>query len=123
MSATTAPAEPALGTITSEAAFSSLCRQWDDLFRSHERPSPFLLRAWLTEWWRHYGENGELAVHVAYREGRLVGALPLCVRPDGGPRVLSFLGGEPAIADLLLAEGEGKRTADASILPGANRTE
>jgi CelD/BcsL family acetyltransferase involved in cellulose biosynthesis len=36
-----------------------------------------------------------------------VGALPLCVRPRHGLRVLSFVGGESSsLADLLLADGE-----------------
>ncbi|HEU6444883.1 MAG TPA: GNAT family N-acetyltransferase [Gaiellaceae bacterium] len=113
MSATTAPAEVALGTITSEAAFSGLEEEWDALVRSRARPSPFLLHAWLVEWWRHYGEDGELAIHVAHRGGRLVGALPLCLRRSHGLRVLSFVGGDPALADLLLADGESGETAAA----------
>jgi CelD/BcsL family acetyltransferase involved in cellulose biosynthesis len=105
--ATTAPAELTLATISSEASFATLEQQWDGLVRSRPRPSPFLLHSWLAEWWRHYGEGGELAVHVAHRDGRLVAALPMCVRPRYRLRVLSFLGGDSAsLADLLLADGE-----------------
>jgi CelD/BcsL family acetyltransferase involved in cellulose biosynthesis len=113
VSATTAPAELTLETVTSEAAFSGLADPWDRLVRSTARPSPFLLHVWLAEWWRHYGEDGELAVQVARRDGRLVGVLPLCVREQRGLRVLSFLGGDPALADLLLADGEEPATAAA----------
>ena len=113
MSATTAPAELTLETITSEAAFARLAESWDELVRSRPRPSPFLLHTWLQEWWRHYGEGGELAVEIARRNGRLVGMLPLCVRDQRGLRVLSFLGGDPALADLLLADGEEDATAAA----------
>lgn len=113
MSETTAPAGPDLGTITSEAELAAVADEWDRLVRSRPRPSPFLLNAWLVEWWRHYGDGGELAVHVARREGRLVGALPLCIRGTRGLRVLSFVGGDPGLADLLLAEGEGTATAAA----------
>jgi CelD/BcsL family acetyltransferase involved in cellulose biosynthesis len=134
--ATTAPAELTLGTISSESSFGSLADQWDGLVRSRPRPSPFLLHAWLVEWWRHYGEGGELAVHVAYRDGRLVGALPLCLRTKHGLRVLSFVGGDTALADLLVADGErpevaaalaeraasaGQDFADLSGLPAGSR--
>lgn len=99
--------------VSSEAEFRGLAGRWDDLVRSTPRPSPFLLHPWLVEWWRHYGEGGELAIHLAYRDGRLVGALPLCVRARHGLRVLSFVGGDPGLADLLLADGEGSETAAA----------
>jgi CelD/BcsL family acetyltransferase involved in cellulose biosynthesis len=111
--ATTAPAELTLGTISTESSLELLADDWDDLVRSRPRPSPFLLHAWLVEWWRHYGEGGELAVHVAYRDGRLVGALPLCVLRRYGLRVLSFVGGDTALADLLVADDAGPEVAAA----------
>ena len=93
MGVATAPAGLTLETISSENAFAALGEdEWDRLVRSKERPSPFLLHAWLLEWWRHYGADSELAVQVAYRGGRLVGALPMCVRRRYGLRVLSFVG-------------------------------
>ena len=106
MGATTAPAELTLGTISSETAFGGLADEWDGLVRSRARPSPFLLHAWLVEWWRHYGNGGQLAIHVAHRNGRLVGALPLCLRRKHGLRVLSFVGDDTALGDLLVADGE-----------------
>ena len=113
MGATTAPAELTLGTISSETSFAGLAAEWDGLVRSRPRPSPFLLHAWLVEKWRHYGDGAELAVHVAYRDGRLVGALPLCLRSRYGFRVLEFLGGDTALADLLVADGEPPEVAAA----------
>jgi CelD/BcsL family acetyltransferase involved in cellulose biosynthesis len=95
-------------TIRSDAAFARLGGEWDTLVRSMPRPSPVLLHGWLRAWWRHYGEDAELAVHVAYRDGRLVGALPLCVNRRYGLRVLTFLGGDQSpLADLILDEQEG----------------
>jgi CelD/BcsL family acetyltransferase involved in cellulose biosynthesis len=118
--ASTAPAELTLGTISTETAFARLADGWDELVRSSARPSPFLLHAWLLEWWRHYGKGGELAVHVAYRDGGLAGALPLCVRKRHGLRVLSFVGGDPAPADLLLAAGEDGEVAAALVACAAS---
>ena len=113
--------ELTLETISSESSFAELEEEWDVLVRTRPRPSPFLLHRWLLEWWRHYGDDGELAVHVARRDGRLVGALPLCVRSRYGLRVLSFLGGESSsLADLLVADDEGPETATALAERGAS---
>jgi CelD/BcsL family acetyltransferase involved in cellulose biosynthesis len=94
-------------TVSSEAGFAELAGSWDDLVRAMPRPSPFLLHSWLLEWWRHYGDGADLAVHVAHRGDRLVGALPLCIRRRSGLRVSEFVGGTWAIlADALVASGE-----------------
>jgi CelD/BcsL family acetyltransferase involved in cellulose biosynthesis len=93
-------------TVSSEADFARL-DGWDELVRAMPRPSPFFLHGWLLEWWRHYGGDGDLAVHVAYRGSRLVGALPLCSRRRLGVRATEFVGGTWALlADVLLAPGE-----------------
>ena len=114
MGLTAARGELRLETISSADAFARLDGDWDLLVRAMPRPSPMLLHAWLDLWWRHYGEDGSLAVHVAYRDGRLVAALPLCVRRRHGLRVLTFLGGaHSALADLLVAPGESSSTATA----------
>ena len=122
MGVATAPAGLTLETISSESAFAALGEdEWDSLVRARPRPSPFLLHGWLLEWWRHYGEGGELAVHVAYREGRLVGALPLCVRPRYGLRVLSFVGGDDSsLADVLVADTERPEIASALVERGTS---
>lgn len=93
-------------TVSSEVDFAQLAGAWDELVRAMPRPSPFLLHGWLLEWWRHYGGDAELTVHVAYRGDRLVGALPLLIRRRAGLRVIEFVGGTWAIlADLLVAPG------------------
>lgn len=94
-------------TISSETEFARLGGSWDGLVRAMPRPSPFLLHGWLLEWWRHYGGRDDLAVHVAYRGPRLVGALPLFTRRRPGLRVAEFVGGTWALlADVLVAPGE-----------------
>jgi CelD/BcsL family acetyltransferase involved in cellulose biosynthesis len=102
---TTAPGLT-LATITRESSFAGMADEWDSLVRSRPRPSPFLLHAWLAEWWRHHGDGGELALYVAHRDGRVAGALPLCLQSRYGFRVLSFIGGHTSLADLLVADGE-----------------
>jgi CelD/BcsL family acetyltransferase involved in cellulose biosynthesis len=94
-------------TISTAEGFAALGESWDDLVRAMPRPSPRLLHAWLVAWWRHFSDDSELAVQVAYRGDRLVGALPLCVQHRHGLDVLTFLGAEQVpVADLLLASGE-----------------
>jgi CelD/BcsL family acetyltransferase involved in cellulose biosynthesis len=103
----TAAGRLTLDTISRADVFARLGADWDRLVRAMPRPSPFLLHGWLSEWWRHYGDGGTLAVQVAYRDGQLVGALPVCIGARRGVRVLTFLGGgHSALADLLVAPGE-----------------
>jgi CelD/BcsL family acetyltransferase involved in cellulose biosynthesis len=94
-------------TVASEVELAGLAAGWDDLVRAMPRPCPFLLHGWLVEWWRHHAKGRTLAVQVARRDGRLVGALPLCVSSRYGLRVTEFMGGTAApLADLVLAPGE-----------------
>lgn len=94
-------------TLASEESFAEVGEDWDALVRAMWRPSPFMLHGWLLEWWRHYGEGCTMAVHAAFRGGRLVGALPLVGYSRRGINTAGFLGGrQSAPADLLLAEGE-----------------
>jgi len=97
-----------------EAGFASAAAEWDPLVRGMPRPSPWLLHPWLVEWWRHFGADADLEVHVARREGRLVAALPLFARRRGVVRVAEFLGAhESPLADLLLADDEADETGAA----------
>lgn len=103
---------PLVETVSTAAVFEGLADGWDDLVREMPRPSPFLLHSWLSEWWRHYGESGRLAVYVVRQDGRLLGALPLIVVAKSGVRVVRFMGGrQSALADLLLASDADNRVA------------
>ncbi len=116
--ATARAAEPKLRveTVSSEDEFAQLAGDWDDLVRAMPRPSPFFLHAWMFEWWRQYGRGAELAVHVAFRGDRLVGALPLYTRQRLGLRVTEFVGGTWALlGDVLLGPGEDAATAAALV--------
>lgn len=105
-----------LDTVRDDAGFEPLEQEWDALVRAMPRPSPFLLHCWLRAWWRHYGAGAELAVHLARRDGALVGALPLVVRRSRGLRIVEFAGGDTsALADVLLAPGESQETAAALV--------
>jgi CelD/BcsL family acetyltransferase involved in cellulose biosynthesis len=102
--------------ISSESGFAELGSTWDELVRAMPRPSPFLLHAWLLEWFRHYGGPSELAVQAVFREGALVGAFPLVHKTWRGLRVARFMGGEQSsLADLLLAPSEDPTTGAALI--------
>jgi CelD/BcsL family acetyltransferase involved in cellulose biosynthesis len=101
-----AAGELKMGTITTEAEFAPLEARWDELVRAMRRPSPFLLHGWVREWWRNNHDRIEPEIHVAYQDGELVGAAPLCVTKRAGLRMLSFQGGsQSALADLLV-DGE-----------------
>ncbi len=103
-------------TVRDAAGFAGLAAGWDDLVAALPRPTPFMLHAWLEEWWRHLAGDARLAVIVARRGGRLVAALPLMITQRRGVRTAAFIGGDDsALADLLLAEGEPDETAQALI--------
>jgi CelD/BcsL family acetyltransferase involved in cellulose biosynthesis len=92
---------------------ASLAEEWDAMVTAMPRPSPFMLNAWLTTWWAHRSDDSELAVQIATRDGKLVGALPFHVRRRMGIRVAEFLGGhDSALADVLLADPADDETAE-----------
>jgi CelD/BcsL family acetyltransferase involved in cellulose biosynthesis len=111
-----ARAEVGFEILADASAFERLEREWDDLVEAMPRPSPYLLHGWLCEWWRYYGEGRRLRVHVARRDGRLVAALPLCIRERRLVRTLEFMGGgTSALADVLLADGEDPAVGEALV--------
>jgi len=103
-------------TVSDPAGFAALADGWDELVGAMARPTPFLLHAWLEEWWRHLSGGARLAVVVVRRDGRLVGALPLMIHRRMGVRTATFIGGsDSALADLLLAPGEPEATERALV--------
>lgn len=110
------PSAAVHASVTTLPAFARLAPEWDGLVLSSSRPSPFLLHGWLTAWIREFLGEGELHVETLRRDGKLVAALPLCVRRQRGIRRIEFLGGsESALADLLVSAGSGSVPAFALI--------
>jgi CelD/BcsL family acetyltransferase involved in cellulose biosynthesis len=71
------------------------------------RPTPYLLSGWLRAWLRHHGAGLELALHVAHRNDRLVGLLPLAIERRFGVRVARFVGGDHVeLADVVAVDDE-----------------
>jgi CelD/BcsL family acetyltransferase involved in cellulose biosynthesis len=102
----------AVRTVSTATELEAMGGEWDALVRAMPRPSPFLLHGWVVEWWRVFGEGSRLTVVAAYRDGRLVAAMPAFVQRSHGVRVLRFLGGhESALADVLMAPDEPQTTA------------
>jgi CelD/BcsL family acetyltransferase involved in cellulose biosynthesis len=96
--------------------FVALRPGWDDLVRSMQRPSPFLLHGWLEAWCRHYVQDGDLRVHDVTQNGSLVGAIPLFVERRRGLRIAQFLGAsQSALADMLVAPSADGEVVEALV--------
>lgn len=67
--------------ITTLEDFDLLAAEWDSLLVDSAIHVPFLRHAYLRAWWLTLGggewQQAELAVVLAYQEGRLIGAAPL----------------------------------------------
>jgi CelD/BcsL family acetyltransferase involved in cellulose biosynthesis len=109
-------------TLTAADELVPLAGAWDRLVLGAPRPSPFLLHAWVTAWLRHFGAAIDLHVHVAWRDGVLVGALPLMERRRIGLRIAEFVGDHGygvQLADVLAAPED--QTVPAALLQHARR--
>jgi hypothetical protein len=97
--------------------FDSLEGEWDELYESCPRATPFQSWAWLYSWWEIYGEGYELRL-ITVRDGDLlVGLLPLMVR-RGRLLLLGDLvsgGLSTPYKDLLAREGWEERVAQAAV--------
>ncbi|WP_369215717.1 GNAT family N-acetyltransferase [Streptomyces flavofungini] len=105
------------GVCADEAEFEALAAAWGRLHRSCAAATPFQSHAWLSSWWRSYGQPGALRVVLVRHGDRLVAAAPLMrVR---GP-VLRPLGGAISdFTDVLLDDAD--REAAARALAAALR--
>ncbi len=62
--------------VTEESRLAALAAAWDRLAREHD-PTPFARHAWFSSWWKAFGAGRRLCVCAAWRDGDLVGVLPL----------------------------------------------
>jgi CelD/BcsL family acetyltransferase involved in cellulose biosynthesis len=105
-----------VSTLSTLESLIALEARWDRLVLAMRRPSPFMLHGWLVEWWRHFGNGGTLAVHVAESNGDLLAALPLFERTRLGLRAVEFIGAQEAtLGDLMLAD-EGDRSIGTRLI-------
>lgn len=99
--------------LSGENALESLREEWRNLFAASEA-SPFLCLEWLLTWYKFFGDGKTLFILKAYRDNRLIGALPLCLQQKRflGMKIrrLGFIGGEIGGADYLdlIAKSEDK---------------
>jgi CelD/BcsL family acetyltransferase involved in cellulose biosynthesis len=106
--------------LTEAIDFTSLEGEWDELYQSCPRATPFQSWAWLYSWWESYHEGYKLRL-ITVRDGELlVALLPLMVRRG---RLLLLLGGDAMTPysdvmtpykDVLVREGWEGRVAEAA---------
>lgn len=93
-----------LAVVSDIEGLRALAPEWDGLVLAAARPSPFMLHAWVTAWWQHFGAGARLAVVTARRGSALVGLAPMYIRRHRGLRVCRALGGhESALGDFMVA--------------------
>lgn len=115
------PADVEFETLTDAASFARLpVDEWDALVRRLPHPSPYLLHGWTAAYLRHAPPGCVPRVHVAFRRGQLVAALPLTVSLHHGMKLADFAGGPQTVwGDLLLAPGEPEATAGSLVAAAA----
>jgi CelD/BcsL family acetyltransferase involved in cellulose biosynthesis len=95
---------PEFRTVRSDAEFAALASEWDRLVVALDRPTPFLLHDWCSEWLGWNQGSARLAVEIAVSDGRLLAALPLVSERWMTFTVGRFIGGVgPVFADALVA--------------------
>jgi CelD/BcsL family acetyltransferase involved in cellulose biosynthesis len=62
--------------VTEQDRLVALAADWERLARARD-PTPFARHAWFMCWWKAYGAGRGLCVCAVWREGVLVGVLPL----------------------------------------------
>ena len=62
--------------ITDETRLAALAADWEGLAGQHDG-TPFTRHGWFSAWWKAFGSGRRLSVCAAWREGVLVGVLPL----------------------------------------------
>jgi len=101
--------------IETTARFAALGEEWNALLEISRSKCVFLTFEWLFTWWKHLAGRRKLFILTSRKEGRLVGILPLVLRPAQYsrmiPRSLEFLGSGLIGSDYL----------DAIVMPGVEQ--
>jgi CelD/BcsL family acetyltransferase involved in cellulose biosynthesis len=95
--------------IQTNAPFSNLAKDWNDLLESNDYNSVFLTWEWMFTWWKYYQSERELFLLLIRNDSNqeLVGIAPFCInlvktRLGQKMRCIQFLGaGEPACSEYL----------------------
>jgi CelD/BcsL family acetyltransferase involved in cellulose biosynthesis len=98
--------------IDTDSAFSGMCEEWNALLDDSESNSIFLTHEWLFTWWKHLAEGRALSIVTARVDGKLVGVLPVAVRPPQYTRMI------PRSLELLGSGVIGSDYLDAIVLRG-----
>jgi CelD/BcsL family acetyltransferase involved in cellulose biosynthesis len=109
-----APAALSVGEITSACELAALSPEWQALWASSPRATPFQHPAWLLAWWRHLG-GGELRTLVVRHAGRLAAVWPMFVWADSARQLTPLGNGVSDHVDLLAAPGHECPTAAAIL--------
>jgi CelD/BcsL family acetyltransferase involved in cellulose biosynthesis len=81
--------------IQSAEEFFQLRDEWKVLLEGSRSSCVFLTHEWLSTWWKHLREDRQLLLLAARENGRLIGVMPLAMRPPQYarmiPRILEFI--------------------------------
>jgi len=93
--------------IQSAEEFFQLRDEWNALLQFSRSHCLFLTHEWLSTWWKHLREGRHLSIFAARENGRLIGLVPLAVRPPQYarmmPRILEFIASGIIGSDYLYA--------------------
>jgi CelD/BcsL family acetyltransferase involved in cellulose biosynthesis len=106
---------PTIEFLNEAQDFADLREDWENLYQSSVRATPFQTWGWLYSWWESYGGAYELRL-ITMRDGNLlVGAIPLMLeRSLGSPGRLLFIGtGLTDYLDILARKGFEAQVAEA----------
>ena len=80
--------------LSTTGEFDSIETEWKELYGRTECNSVFMTFEWLSQWWKHFGQQRGLAIVIVRNHGSLVALAPLCISRQGVLRFrrLGFLG-------------------------------
>ncbi len=98
--------------IQSAEEFFQLRDEWTVLLEGSRSRCLFLTHEWLSTWWKHLREDRQLSILAARENGRLIGVMPLAMRPPQYARMM------PRVLEFVASGIIGSDYLDAVIQPG-----